>query len=171
VRSDAACTVLLAATRGPTVGRDASQAAVTSPCGRIVAAQERRTLMTRMQAQLLDRPKVEWADELYELRDVTGDRVGDVIEVNPDYLVVESEGGSLTVGQHRRYYVPMASVERHAGGYHLSIGRDEVDRMAWGQPPEGSAWAGAEWQTRLRSDHPDYDVERPATTRLINSQG
>jgi hypothetical protein len=43
--------------------------------------------------------------------------------------------------------------------------------MAWGRPPEGSAWAGAEWQTRVRSDQPDYDVERPATTRLINREG
>ena len=38
------------------------------------------------------RPIVDWFDEPYVLRDVDGDTIGDIVEVNPDFIVVETDG-------------------------------------------------------------------------------
>ena len=110
----------------------------------------------------------EWADRLYELRDIDGNKIGDVVEVNPDYLVAESDGGFLGLGERRRYYVPMANTDRDPKGhYRVSIIKDDAPAMAWGQPPTGATWSSPAWRTRLRADYPAYDEERSDATRLI----
>ncbi len=117
---------------------------------------------------LIDREAAfEWADQLYELRDIDGDKIGDVIEVNPDHLVAESDGGFLGLGERRRYYVPVADINRDPEGhYRVSMDKDAADAMAWGQPPHDSRWAASEWRDRLRTD-PAFDEERTDATRLI----
>jgi uncharacterized protein (TIGR02271 family) len=132
-----------------------------------VASDPKGEVMT--QQYLTDREAAfEWADQLYELRDIDGNKIGDVIEVNPDYLVAESDGGFLGLGERRRYYVPIPLINRDPEGhYRVSIAKDDVDSMAWGQAPSDSSWATTEARDRLRSDHPDYDDERPDATRLI----
>jgi len=115
-----------------------------------------------------DRPALEWAGQLYELRDVDGDKIGDVIEANPDYLVVESDGGFLGLGERHRYYVPVTAIQWHPDGYYIaSVDKDDVQGMAWGEPPSGSTWADSGWRARLSTDYPDYEADRSDATRLI----
>ncbi|MET0773694.1 MAG: hypothetical protein ABWZ82_11450 [Candidatus Limnocylindrales bacterium] len=122
-----------------------------------------------MTQQRLERAAVfEWADRLYELRDIDGNKIGDAVEVNPDYLVAVSDGGFLGLGERRRYYVPMASTDRDPEGqYRVSIIKDDAPAMAWGQPPAGATWSSPAWRARLRADYPAYDEERSDATRLI----
>ena len=122
--------------------------------------------MTQTQRQLIDRPvSFEWAGQLYELRDIDGDKIGDVVEVNPDYLVAQTHGGFLGLGERRLYYVPVSAVNRDPEGhYRVSVDKDDVETMAWGQPPSESDWSASEWRSRLRGE---YDEDRTDATRLI----
>jgi uncharacterized protein (TIGR02271 family) len=110
----------------------------------------------------------EWADRLFQLRDVDGDKVGDVAEANPDYLVVDTDGGFLGLGERHRYYVPLSETSRDPeGDYRLSVDKDDIERMAWTEPPVDATWASPESRAQLRSDYPGYDEERADATRLI----
>ena len=119
------------------------------------------------------RPIVEWLDEDVELHDADGDEIGDVVEINPDFLVVEAGSGVLGLGESRVYFVPRSYVAREEGDdWYLSIDKDELESMNWRQAPTESAWSG-EWaegqqapaeegrgRTRLRRYEEDLAVQK-----------
>ncbi len=120
------------------------------------------------------RPIDQWLTEEIELHDADGDEIGDIVEVNPDFVVAESDGGFLGLGERRIYYVPRSYVTREEGDdWYLSIDKDEVEAMDWRQPPSESAWS-QEWSqgeasldtmdrqggTRIRRYEEELDVQK-----------
>lgn len=120
------------------------------------------------------RPIAEWLDEDVELHDADGDKIGNVVEINPDFIVAESDGGFLGLGERRVYFVPRSYVDRQEGDdWYMSIDKDQVEQMDWRQAPSDSAWA-SEWTqgeasldamerregTRIRRYEEDLDVQK-----------
>ena len=71
--------------------------------------------MTMQRTNDTGRPIVDYFDQGYTLYDATGDKIGDIVEVNPDYVIAESDGGFLGLGERRTYYVPRTQIARAAG--------------------------------------------------------
>ena len=131
------------------------------------------------------RPISEWLDEEIELHDADGDEIGNVVEINPDFVVAQATTGFLGLGEPRTYFVPRSYVAREDGDdWYLSIDKDEIESMSWTQAPAESAWA-QDWQegkldantgrgqTRLRRYEEDLDVqkvEREAGEVVVNKQ-
>lgn len=119
------------------------------------------------------RPISEWLDEDIDLHDADGDEIGNVVEINPDFVVVQTSSGFLGMGEARYYYVPRSYIAREDGDdWYLSIGKNELESMNWQQPPTESAWSD-DWnegratedlsgrgQTRLRRYEEDVDVDK-----------
>lgn len=132
------------------------------------------------------RPISEWLDEDIELHDSDGDEIGDIVEINPDFIVVQTSSGFLGLGEARYYYVPRSYVAREDGDdWYLSIGKDELESMNWQQPPTESAWSndwnegratedlGGRGQTRLRRYEEDVEastVEREAGEVVVQKR-
>lgn len=133
------------------------------------------------------RPISEWLDENIELHDADGDKIGDVVEINPDFLVVQTSGGFLGMGESRHYYVPRSYIAREDGDdWYLSIDKDELESMSWQQPPTESSFATdwregqyageeelTEGRTRLRRYEEDIDVDtvqREAGEVVVNKR-
>lgn len=94
------------------------------------------------------RPIIDWTDEKIKLYDVDGDKIGDVVEVNPDFLIVESSGGFLGFGEERTYYVPRDQIAREEDAdWYLSIDKDALEGMDWSQRPSTSTYAEAQLDT------------------------
>jgi uncharacterized protein (TIGR02271 family) len=119
------------------------------------------------------RPISEWLDEDIELHDADGDEIGNVVEINPDFLVVQTSSGFLGLGEPRYYYVPRSYIAREDDDdWYLSIDKDQFESMNWQQPPTESAWSndwtegratedlGGRGQTRLRRYEEDVDVDK-----------
>jgi uncharacterized protein (TIGR02271 family) len=129
------------------------------------------------------RPISEWLDEEIELHDADGDEIGNIVEINPDFLVVQVPSGFLGLGEPRNYYVPRSYVAREDGDdWYLSVDKDEIESMTWGNPPTESAWSN-EWnegrmmsgrgQTLLRRYEEDVDidtVQRQAGEVVVNKR-
>lgn len=108
------------------------------------------------------RPIDEWLDRDIDLYDVDGDKVGDVVEVNPDFIVAESDGGFLGLGERRTYYVPRDRVSsKNEDSWYLDIDKDEIETMNWTAAPSRSDWS-ADWQTNA----PPWRDEHQTGTRL-----
>jgi uncharacterized protein (TIGR02271 family) len=120
------------------------------------------------------RPVDEWLTDEIELHDADGDEIGNVVEVNPDFVVAQSDGGFLGLGERRVYFVPRSYIAREDGDdWYLSIDKDEVEAMDWRQAPTQSEWA-QEWSggeasidtferqggTRLRRYEEELDVSK-----------
>jgi uncharacterized protein (TIGR02271 family) len=119
------------------------------------------------------RPINEWLDEDIELHDADGDGIGNVVEINPDFIVAQTTTGFLGLGEEKIYYIPRSYVAREEGDdWYLSIDKDEVEGMTWSEPPADSAWS-TEWregtseaktegrgQTLLRRYEEDLDVQK-----------
>jgi uncharacterized protein (TIGR02271 family) len=87
-------------------------------------------------------PVDQWMTEEIELHDADGDEIGDIVEINPDFVVAESDGGFLGLGERRVYFVPRSYVAREEGDdWYLSIDKDEVESMDWRHAPTESAWS------------------------------
>ena len=113
------------------------------------------------------RPVVEWFDEKYTLRDAQGDKVGELVEINPDFLIAESSGGFLGLGERRQYYVPREAVAREEGDdWYLSVTKDQIESMDWLAPPAGSSYAGGDWRQEYETTAADV-----ATTDVTTSAG
>lgn len=98
-------------------------------------------------------PTVDWADRRYTLRDVSGEKIGELIEVNPDYVIAETDGGFLGLGERRQYYVPRDAVREQDGTeWYLSITKDQLERQPWTEPPTTSQYATAGWRTSAGYD-------------------
>jgi uncharacterized protein (TIGR02271 family) len=120
------------------------------------------------------RPITEWLDDDIELHDADGDEIGNIVEVNPDFVVVQTSTGFLGLGEPRYYYVPRTHITREDDDdWYLSIDKDEFESMNWGAPPTESAWASdwregdyageerlTEGRTRLRRYEEDVDVSK-----------
>ncbi len=118
------------------------------------------------------RPISEWIDQEIELHDVDGDEIGNVVEINPDFIVAQANTGFLGLGEPRTYYVPRSYIAREDGDdWYLSIDKDEIEAMSWTNAPAESAWS-QDWnegklntetgrgQTRLRRYEEDLDVQK-----------
>jgi len=102
------------------------------------------------------RPIVDWYDEKITLRDTQGDKIGEVVEVNPDFLIVESDGGFLGLGERHHYYVPRDYVTSEEGAdWSVSVSKDQATSMDWQKPPEASSYAGGDWRA-------EYDTQATA---------
>jgi uncharacterized protein (TIGR02271 family) len=128
--------------------------------------------MTQERSPYSGQPVVGWLDEQVELKDADGEDIGDVLEVNPDFLIVETKTGFLGLGEKRTYYVPRSAVAREDGDdWHLGIRRDELESMGWRERPSASAHtipayergAGEAREGRTRIIR--YEEELEATTR------
>ena len=106
----------------------------------------------------------EWLDDAIELKDADGDTVGEVLEVNPDFIVVKASGGLLGLGEPKLYFIPGPSVTPYEGsGWRLSVDKDDIERSGWLEPPAGSTWS-ADWiEGRLT---PDQNAGRTRLRRV-----
>lgn len=121
------------------------------------------------------RPITEWLDEEIELHDSQGDKIGNVVEINPDFLVVQTTTGFLGLGEPRNYFVPQSYVARQEeDDWYLSVDKDQLESMNWNSAPTESAFA-ADWsedqaapatsereagRTRLRRYEEELDVDK-----------
>lgn len=112
-------------------------------------------------------PIVEWFDEKITLRDVSGDKIGELVEINPDYLIAESDGGFLGLGERHHYYVPRHYVAREDGGdWYLSASKSEIESLDWRQPPAQSSYAGGDW----RQEADTQAGTRAERTRIVTHE-
>jgi uncharacterized protein (TIGR02271 family) len=118
------------------------------------------------------RPITEQLDEDIELHDADGDEIGNVVEVNPDFIVVWTNTGFLGLGEPKIYYIPRSYIAREDGDdWFLSIDKDEYESMNWSELPTDSAWS-TDWregrlkadqgrgQTRIRRYEEDLEVDK-----------
>jgi uncharacterized protein (TIGR02271 family) len=131
------------------------------------------------------RPISEWLDEDIELHDADGDEIGNVVEVNPDFIVAQTTTGFLGLGEPKLYYIPRNYVVREEGDdWYLSIDKDDLESMQWNDAPTESAWS-TDWregrltadrgrgQTRLRRYEEELQadkVEREAGEVVVNKR-
>jgi uncharacterized protein (TIGR02271 family) len=117
------------------------------------------------------RPVVDWLEDDYHLRDSTGDELGDILEINPDFIVVEGGGGLLSSKQ--TWYVPRADIMREDGtDWYLGITRDEFEARDWSVPPAQSRFieGSADYvEPQVREPRPVEGVEgkRHEGTRIL----
>jgi len=120
------------------------------------------------------RPIVDWYDYEIKLYDNDGDDIGNVVEVNPDFVVVEANTGFLGLGEPRTYFVPRSEVAREEEDHwYLTIDKDEIESRGWTGAPTDSEWSG-DWssdtktqyddrgRTRLRRYEEDLQVDKVA---------
>ncbi len=80
-------------------------------------------------------------DDRYELFDADDDKVADILEIGPDYVIAKRDGGLF--GEDRIFYVPRREIAREDGTeWYLSIDKDQLDDMDWSQPPSDGVSAG-----------------------------
>jgi len=111
------------------------------------------------------RPVSEWIDPI-RLVDIEGDKVGEIVEINPDFVVVK-EGHWLADDEY--YYVPRNQVTEGSESWSLTMDKDDLEKNysgQWAQPPQDSAWS----QDTYRSGQPieSYGTgdEQAGRTRL-----
>jgi uncharacterized protein (TIGR02271 family) len=120
------------------------------------------------------RPIVDWYDYEIKLHDNDGDDVGNVVEVNPDFIVVQANTGFLGLGEPRTYFVPRSEVAREdEDDWYLSVDKDEIESRGWTGAPTGSEWSD-DWssgtapqyddrgRTRIRRYEEDLQVDKVA---------
>lgn len=116
------------------------------------------------------RPIIDWKVP-YTLHDVHGDKIGAVVEVNPDFLIVQSGGGFLGLGEHRTYYVPRTHITREEGtDWYLSIDQDDIEDAGWTAAPTSSPFAPDEWQTEYGYGAEARAATAPGHMRMIRFQ-
>ena len=99
-------------------------------------------------------PIIEWIDAEMELHDASGDEIGDIVEVNPDFVVTYANAGFLGLGEPRVYFVPRESIARmDENVWYLTIDKDQVESMNWSGAPEVSPWSD-DWA----ADNRVYDL-------------
>jgi len=111
------------------------------------------------------RPISEWIDPI-RLVDVNGDKVGEIVEVNPDFVVVK-EGHCL--GDDEYFYVPRAQVTEGDGEWSLTIDKDDLEKSysnQWGQPPQDSAWSEDTYRSGQPVESYGTGDEQPGKARL-----
>jgi uncharacterized protein (TIGR02271 family) len=110
------------------------------------AIKNQRDIMTTERSPYSGRPVVDYLDEAYTLYDADGDKIGEIVEANPEFVVAESDGGFLGLGEHRTYYVPRTHIREDARDWYLSIDKDDIEAMGWTNAPADSQFTEAWWQ-------------------------
>lgn len=96
----------------------------------------------RQRSPYTGRPVDEWLTQEIELYDAGGDEIGKVVEINPDFIVAERDGGFLGLGERRAYYILRDQIARQdEDDWHLSIDKDQIELMGWTEPPNQSEWS------------------------------
>jgi len=107
----------------------------------------------------------EYLQDDIKLQDANGDKVGDVVEVNPDFIVVEAASGFLGLGEKRYYFVPRSYISREdSDTWFLSIGKDQIESMNWTTAPTGSQWSN-DWRTGEYTGTTDQTTGQTDTTQ------
>jgi uncharacterized protein (TIGR02271 family) len=97
---------------------------------------------TEQRSPYTGRPVDEWLTQEIKLHDADGDDIGQVVEINPDFVVAESDGGFLGLGEQRTYYIPRDQISREdEDDWYLNIDKDDIESRGWDQPPSQSAWS------------------------------
>ena len=113
------------------------------------------------------RPVEEWYDYEIELHDADGDKIGDVVEVNPDFVVVQASTGFLGLGEPRTYFVPRDQIAREdEDDWYLSIDKDDIESMSWTGTPSDSRYA-EQWSENRVTDYETRDEAQRGRTRLV----
>ena len=100
----------------------------------------------RRQSPYTGKPISEWYDEEIELHDADGDKIGNVVEVNPDFIVAQANTGFLGLGEPRNYFIPRSYIAREEeDDWYLSIDKDQIESMNWTNAPTDSEWS-KEWR-------------------------
>jgi uncharacterized protein (TIGR02271 family) len=118
------------------------------------------------------RPVEEWLDREIVLHDADGDEIGNVVEINPDFIVCQANTGFLGLGEPRIYFIPRAQIGREDDNdWYINIDKDQIESMSWRQAPTSSAWA-TDWhdtnirqkfgrgQTKIRRYEEDLQAEK-----------
>jgi len=118
------------------------------------------------------RPITEYLDDEIKLYDSAGDKIGNVVEVNPDFLVVQTTSGFLGLGEPKTYFVPRNFIVREDDDdWYLSVDKDQLESQNWNSAPTESAWS-SDWgesnetsqredgRTRLRRYEEDLNVAK-----------
>jgi uncharacterized protein (TIGR02271 family) len=111
------------------------------------------------------RPVSEWIDPI-RLVDVEGDNVGEIVEVNPDFVVVK-EGHWLAEDEY--YYVPRGQVTEGTDSWSLTVDKDDLEKNysgQWAQPPQDSAWSQDTYRSGQPIDSYSTGDEQAGKTRL-----
>src|SRR4051794_8301702 len=119
------------------------------PASRVSAGGIGMTDTAQYTSPYTGRPISEWIDPI-RLVDVEGDNVGEIVEVNPDFVVVK-EGHWLAEDEY--YYVPRGQVTEGSDSWSLTVDKDDLEKNysgQWAQPPQDSAWS----QDTYRSGQP-----------------
>src|SRR5262245_12854533 len=98
------------------------------------------TNATQYTSPYTGRPITEWIDPI-RLEDVDGDKVGEIVEVNPDFVVVK-EGHWLAEDEY--YYVPRSQITEGTDSWSLTIDKDDLEKRytdQYAQPPQDSTWS------------------------------
>ncbi len=115
---------------------------------------------------------VESYDYEIKLHDADGDDIGNVVEVNPEFIVAQTTTGFLGLGEAKLYFIPRDQVQREdEDDWYLGVDKDELESMQWAAAPSGSRyadeWAGGQQteiersdRTRLRRYEEDVDVQK-----------
>jgi uncharacterized protein (TIGR02271 family) len=133
------------------------------------------------------RPITEWLDDDIEVYDADGDKIGNAVEVNPDFIVIQAPSGFLGLGEPKYYYVSRSYVQREdEDDWYLSVDKDRLHEQEYQMAPAESAWT-ADWRegdytgeerltegrTRLRRYEEDVDVDtvqRQAGEVVVNKR-
>ena len=128
--------------------------------------------MTQATSPYTGRQIVDYYDYEIKLHDNDGDDIGNVVEVNPDFVVVQANTGFLGLGEPRTYFVPRSEIAREdEDDWFLTIDKDEVEARGWTGAPTESEWSG-DWsqgtapkfddngRTRLRRYEEDVQVDK-----------
>jgi len=92
------------------------------------------------------RPIIEWIDDEIGLHDTDGDDIGNVVEINPDFVVTYANTGFLGLGEPRVYFVPRQFIGRmDDDDWYLTIDKDQIETMNWRGAPGVSPWSD-EWE-------------------------
>ncbi len=87
-----------------------------------------------------------WYDYEIELHDADGDKIGNVVEVNPDFIVAQANTGFLGLGEPRNYFIPRSYISREdEDDWYLSIDKDQIESMNWTNAPTDSDWS-SDWR-------------------------
>ena len=130
--------------------------------------------MTQATSPYTGRPIVDYYEYEIKLFDTDGDDIGNVVEVNPDFVVVEATTGFLGLGEPRTYFVPRSEIAREdEDSWYLTIDKDDIEARGWTGAPTDSEWSG-DWsqdtapkfddqgRTRIRRYEEDVEVDTVA---------
>jgi uncharacterized protein (TIGR02271 family) len=113
------------------------------------------------------RPVTEWLDDDLELHDSNGDKIGNIVEVNPDFIVAQASSGFLGLGEPKNYFIPRSYVDREDGNdWYLSVDKDQIGNENWTNAPTTSAWS-SDWQSGEYTG--EYDADSSANAGETNT--